>query len=158
MVATGFNHVTIHADDVDESVEFYTEVFGLEPLPTPTFDVPLVWLRCGDRQLHVAERDLDPPPYHHFALEVDDFERVFELARERGIFDHGGETSSEPRLFSLPDGAVQLYLRDPAGNLVEVDWPESETLPDSIREHAVSRAEEVDQDEVAREARLFLDR
>jgi hypothetical protein len=28
----------------------------------------------------------------------------------------------------LPDGAVQMYLRDPAGNLVEVNWPDVTTL------------------------------
>jgi YD repeat-containing protein len=27
-----------------------------------------------------------------------------------------------------PAGWVQLYLRDPAGNLVEVDWPDQATL------------------------------
>ena len=29
-------------------------------------------------------------------------------------------------LRSHPAGWVQLYLRDPAGNLLEVDWPDSE--------------------------------
>jgi hypothetical protein len=28
----------------------------------------------------------------------------------------------------LPDGAVQIYLRDPAGNLVEVNWRNANTL------------------------------
>ena len=31
-------------------------------------------------------------------------------------------------VYGLPDGAVQLYLRDPAGNMVEVNWPDASTL------------------------------
>ncbi len=37
----------------------------------------------------------------------------------------GGRYSS---VRELPDGAVQMYLRDPAGNLVEVNWPDVTTL------------------------------
>ena len=34
-----------------------------------------------------------------------------------------------------PAGWVQLYLRDPAGNLVEIDWPDASTLsPDTLAE------------------------
>ena len=32
----------------------------------------------------------------------------------------------------LPDGAVQMYLRDPAGNLVEINWPDVTTLDRSV--------------------------
>jgi hypothetical protein len=28
----------------------------------------------------------------------------------------------------LPDGCVQMYLRDPSGNLIEIDWPDVATL------------------------------
>jgi catechol 2,3-dioxygenase-like lactoylglutathione lyase family enzyme len=30
MRATGFNHVSIHARNLDESTRFYVEVFGME--------------------------------------------------------------------------------------------------------------------------------
>jgi hypothetical protein len=32
----------------------------------------------------------------------------------------------------LPDGAVQLYVRDPVGNMVEVNWPDVSTLDRSV--------------------------
>ncbi len=35
-------------------------------------------------------------------------------------------------VYELPDGAAQLYLRDPAGNLVEANWPDASTLDRSV--------------------------
>ncbi len=35
-------------------------------------------------------------------------------------------------MVELPDGAVQLYFRDPSGNLVEVDHPDVTTLDRSL--------------------------
>lgn len=35
-------------------------------------------------------------------------------------------------LYELPDGAVQLYLRDPAGNMVEVNYPRAADLDASL--------------------------
>jgi YD repeat-containing protein len=55
---------------------------------------------------------------------VDDFEATYEKAGELGARD--GDRYSTVR--ELPDGAVQMYLRDPAGNLVEVNWPDVTTL------------------------------
>ena len=128
MRAIRFNHVSIHAVDLEESVRFYTELFGMERLPTPIFSHPVEWLRLGDQQLHLFLRETPAPEFHHIALDVDDFEAVYVKAKELGIV--------EPRAWSdvreLPDGSVQMYLRDPAGNLVEIDWPDAATLDRSI--------------------------
>ena len=70
--AVGLNHVSVVAHDLDESVRFYVDVLGLEPLPTPAFGFPVQWLRAGSLQVHVFERPDDPPAYAHFAFEVDD--------------------------------------------------------------------------------------
>jgi lactoylglutathione lyase len=127
--ATRFNHVSIHADDLEASARFYEEVFGMERLPTPRFEVPVLWLRLGDQQLHLFERDTDAPAYHHVALDVDDFEAVYRLAEERGLLD--GDTWEHP-VREHPAGWVQMYIRDPAGNLVEIDWPDASTLDRSV--------------------------
>ena len=47
MRATGLNHVSVHARDLEESVRFYTEVFGMEEIPAPDFPFPVRWLRLG---------------------------------------------------------------------------------------------------------------
>ena len=82
------------------------------------------WLRVGDLQLHLF-LDQDPAPArHHFALDVDDFEAAYRKAEELGVRD-GGHYST---VRELPDGAVRDALRDPAGNLVEINWPDAATL------------------------------
>jgi len=85
--AVGLNHVSVVTRDLDESVRFYVDVLGLEPLPTPDFAFPVQWLRAGSLQVHLFERPDTPPSYAHFALEVDDVVAVYERARELGILD-----------------------------------------------------------------------
>ncbi|WP_320671076.1 VOC family protein [Patulibacter defluvii] len=128
MRATRLNHVSIHADDLDESVRFYSEVLGLEKIPTYTFAFPVQYFRLGDQQLHIFQRPTPAPQFHHIAVDVDDFEQAFERARELRIHDDSAFFSD---VYELPDGAVQMYLRDPAGNLVEVNWPDVATLDHS---------------------------
>ena len=60
------------------------------------------------------------PFAHRFAITVDDFDRVFAMARARGAFD---TEAFGHHIYELPGGEGQLYLRDPAGNLVEVNCP-----------------------------------
>ena len=152
MKATRFNHVSIHADDLEESVRFYTELFGMERLPSPTFAHPVEWLRLGDQQLHLFLRETPAPEFHHIALEVDDFEAVYRAANELGLRDRDGWS---PHARELPDGSVQMYIRDPAGNLVEIDWPDASTLDRSIVTDLRRLADEVPQEPGAESARLF---
>jgi catechol 2,3-dioxygenase-like lactoylglutathione lyase family enzyme len=149
--ATRFNHVSIVADDMKESVRFYTEVFGMERLPSPDFGTPVEWLRLGDQQLHLFQRDTSAPEFHHIALDVDDFEAVYSKVRELGV----GDNTLGPDVRELPDGAVQMYLRDPAGNLVEVDWPDVRTLDRSIVTDVRKLDDEVQQTDEARAATLY---
>lgn len=127
MRATSLNHVSVHADDLEASAAFYREFFGLHELPTPEFEYPVRWLRLGDLQVHLFQRPTPAPEHHHFAVDVDDYAAAYREAKRRGILDGG------PRRF--PDGSVQMYVRDPAGNRVEIDWPDASSLdPDLFGE------------------------
>ena len=125
MPATGFTHVSISARDLDESVRFYRDFFGMEEVPSPDFSGPVRWLRVGGLQLHLFLDEGPAPTRHHFALDVDDFEEVYRKAQGTGAQVASGNYST---VRELPDGAVQMYLKDPAGNLVEVNWPDVNTL------------------------------
>ena len=149
MRTTGFTHVSVHAHDIDESTRFYKEVFGMEEIPAPNFPFPVRWLRVGNLQLHLLYSEEAAPRGHHFGIEVDDFEAVYEKAKELGITDETGYFS---KVYELPDGAVQLYVRDPAGNLVEVNWPDVSTLDGSV----IDDIEKVDPDADGTRVTLYL--
>jgi lactoylglutathione lyase len=126
LTATNLNHVSIGAPDLERSVRFYQDLFGLEELPTPNFGFPVRWLRVGKLQLHLFQRPAgDAPRDQHLALTVDNFEAVYSRAKELGIFDN---KAFGHHLYELPGSNVQMYIRDPGGNLIEVDWPDVHTL------------------------------
>jgi YD repeat-containing protein len=152
MRATRFNHVSVHATDMEESLRFYTELFGMERIPSPTFRHRVEWLRLGEQQLHLFLRETAAPPYHHIGLDVDDFEAFYTKAKELRLLDP--ETWFSP-VYELPDGAVQMYIRDPAGNLVEIDWPDVSTLDRSVVTDIRRLADEVPQDEESLRATLY---
>ncbi len=153
MRATGLNHVSISARELAESVRFYHEVFGMEPVPTPNFGFPVQWMRVGDLQVHLFERPDEPPMYHHTALTVDDFDAIYREARRRGIHD---STTFGHHLYELPGENAQMYLRDPAGNLIEVDYPSIAGLAPDVRADMKRLADGPPQDEENLKATLFL--
>lgn len=155
MRATGFNHVSIHARNLEESVRFYVEVFGMEPIPTYNFAFPVQYLRLGDLQLHLFERDTEPSAFHHIGINVDDFEGAYLRAKELGILER--ESFFED-IYELPDGSVQMYIRDPAGNLVELDWPDVSTLDRSVFGELTKLDDSVPQTGDALRATLYLER
>ncbi|MDQ2896559.1 MAG: VOC family protein [Actinomycetota bacterium] len=155
MRATRLNHVSIHAVDMEESLRFYIEVFGMEHVPSPDFEQRVEWLAFGNQQLHLFMHDTPAPEFHHLSLEVDEFEAVYVIVRELGRLD---DQTFAPTVRELGDGSVQMYLRDPAGNLVEVDWPDVNSLDRSIVTDIRKLSDERPQSARAQQARLFLKR
>ena len=132
--AVGLNHVSVVARDLAESIRFYVDVLGLEPIATPDFGFPVQWLRAGDLQVHLFEQPDEPPAHAHLALEVDDIVAVYERAHSLGILD---ATTFGYAIAELPGGEAQLYVRDPAGNLVELDHPDGAAAQERIPEMIV---------------------
>jgi lactoylglutathione lyase len=152
MRATRFNHVSIHAVDMEESLRFYIDVFGMERLPSPNFAQHVEWLRLGDQQLHLFKQEAAAPQFHHIALDVDDFEAVYVKAKDLGLLD---ERAFGASVRELPGAAVQMYIRDPAGNLVEIDWPDISTLDRSVVTDIRKLADERPQTGEAARATLY---
>jgi catechol 2,3-dioxygenase-like lactoylglutathione lyase family enzyme len=147
------NHVSVNARDLQASVDFYVDLFGAEKLATPNFGIPVQWLALGRTQLHLFERDLQPTSHHHFAVAVDDLEPVYRAAEKRGAFDFD---AFKNHLVELPGDLVQLYVRDPAGNLVEVDMAGKDNLPDDLRAQLKGLWDFDPQTEEQMSARLFV--
>jgi lactoylglutathione lyase len=152
MRATAINHVAISAPDLEASVRFYSEVFGMQRVPAPRFpSQPVAWLRLGDQQLHLFQRE-GAPERHHFGIDVDDFESAYLKIRQLEIRD---DSTFLGGIFELPGGEVQMYLRDPAGNLVEVDCPDVTALNRDVVGDIVALSDLAPQDAESRTARLY---
>jgi catechol 2,3-dioxygenase-like lactoylglutathione lyase family enzyme len=154
MPAIGVNHVSVVAREIEESLRFYEEMFEAKRLPTPNFGYPVLWLGVGRTQLHLFERPEGPPAYHHFGLTVDDFEATYRRAEARDAFDRD---FSGHHFYELPGDCLQLYLRDPAGNLVEVDASGASALPASLRSEMQRLADVCPQSAENLSARLYLE-
>jgi catechol 2,3-dioxygenase-like lactoylglutathione lyase family enzyme len=152
-VSSRINHVSVNALDLEESVEFYVDLLGAEPIPTPNFGIPVQWLALGRTQLHLFERDLQPTSHHHFGVTVDDIEPVYRAAERRDAFDRKAFGN---HLVELPGDVVQLYVRDPAGNLVELDHHGVDRLPPDLRSQVKGLWEFNPQDGENMRGRLFV--
>jgi catechol 2,3-dioxygenase-like lactoylglutathione lyase family enzyme len=150
---TTINHVSVNARDLRESVDFYVELLGAEPIPTPNFGVPVQWLALGRTQLHLFERDSQPSSHHHLGITVDDLEPVYRVAEKHDAFDR---TAFRNHLVHLPGDVVQLYIRDPAGNLVEIDQHGADSLPEDIRAQLKGLWEFNQQSDENMRGRLFV--
>ncbi len=150
---TRINHVSINARDLSESVEFYTDLLGAEPIPTPNFGLPVQWLALGRTQLHLFERDMQPTSHHHLGITVDDLEAVYRVAERRQCFERQAFGN---HLVLLPGDLVQLYIRDPSGNLVELDQAGADRLPDDMRAQLKSLADFHPQSDQNMRGRLFV--
>ena len=114
------NHVALLVADLHRSCEFYLRVLKLPPMPRPAFDFPGAWFRLGTKQeLHLigerAEQIISGSRSNHFALLVDDI-----AAWEK----HLTNVSADFRPMKLrPDGAHQIFVRDPDGHMIELCTP-----------------------------------
>jgi catechol 2,3-dioxygenase-like lactoylglutathione lyase family enzyme len=110
------HHVTIIVDDLEKACDFYENVLGLEPLNTVNLDFPAQFYKVNERQqLHVTEWEDARSFRGHVCFQVDEFMPLFKRVKELGIMD----TGPWGRTRMLPDGSMQMFVRDPAGNLVE---------------------------------------
>jgi len=127
MRVTQLNHVALHVADNDRSVAFYRDVLHLPLIPRPDFNFPGAWFRIGaDQELHLIGRSPEtdtPPRERHFALMVVDIDNAASELREKGI-EFGGP---KPR----PDGAMQIFLRDPDGHVIELCTPPADEEADA---------------------------
>lgn len=154
MPASRINHVSVNAKDLATSVAFYVDLLDAVPLTTPNFGFPVQWLAVGDSQLHLFQRDVEPLSHHHFAVTVEELEPVFRRAEAMGAFDY---TAFGNHLVELPGDVAQTYVRDPAGNLMEIDTPGASRLPEALRREMKHLGDFNPQDDEHLSARLYVD-
>lgn len=119
------DHVTIVVKDLNRSRDFYVGLLGMQEVPRPGFTFAGLWFQAGATLLHLIEEHDESglagtdvarsgnSRCQHFAFEVADARAAADHIRSRGM-----ELVSEPKL--RPDGAVQMFLEDPDGHLIEL--------------------------------------
>ena len=128
MSTSGLSHINFHAERplLDALLDFYCDIVGLSQGHRPPFRDFGYWLYAGDRpvvHLYVAmpseERRTDvATTFDHIAFDCANRPEV-----EDGIRRHG----LEYRTAVVPlTQQVQIFLKDPAGNSVELNFAESQ--------------------------------
>jgi lactoylglutathione lyase len=112
------NHVALLVSDVEKSCEFYASVLRLQRMERPAFDFPGAWFRVGKTQeLHLIGGEKTEPAAprrraNHFALRADDLDAWRQHLQGLGLHLRGP--------VKRPDGAIQLFLSDPDGHVIEL--------------------------------------
>lgn len=111
------NHVTLIVDNLEEACTWYEREFGLEPMPAFPLDFPAQFYALNDeQQLHLTEWEDQPSFRGHVCFQVADFNTVFYRMREQDRID----VTPWGLVRRLPDGAMQMFVRDPSNNLLEI--------------------------------------
>jgi catechol 2,3-dioxygenase-like lactoylglutathione lyase family enzyme len=126
MTVQAMNHFTILTDDVERTIGFYDDMLGLKAGPRPNFTFPGAWLYAGGEPiLHVIggreKSDLRAGVIDHMAFSGKDLAALLAKLEQRGI-----EHTCRRQVGS---GTWQVFLFDPNGAKVEIDFAAEESAP-----------------------------
>ena len=115
--AVKINHVALVVSNLEEACKFYEEELGLEAIPAFLFDYPTAFFKFNEeQQLHLTEWEDTYSFRGHICVQVDDINTMFFRMKKLGAID----IKPWGKVRQLPDGAIQMFVRDPSGNLVEL--------------------------------------
>jgi catechol 2,3-dioxygenase-like lactoylglutathione lyase family enzyme len=126
MPVVEMNHFTVLADDLDRTRAFYVDLLGLREGPRPALGFPGAWLYAAGRPvLHVIAGRALPRERQgvldHMAFTATGLADIVERLRQAAVgYD----------LRRQPESAIwQLFVNDPNGARVELDFAASEAPP-----------------------------
>jgi lactoylglutathione lyase len=118
-------HVNVNVDDLDGAIPFYRDVLGLALDDTPDQGFRSEFFRIdGTQQIHMNEIRDERQFRGHFCLVVPDFMGIFARAKARNAID----IAPWGKVRQLPSGKMQMFVRDPSGNLIEIASSSSEVI------------------------------
>lgn len=118
-------HVNVNVEDLDAAIPFYRDVLGLTLDETPDQGFRSQFFKIGTtQQIHMNEMRDERQFRGHFCLVVPDFMGVFARAKAAGAID----VAPWGKVRQLPNGKMQMFVRDPSGNLIEIANTSSEPI------------------------------
>ncbi|MDD0999358.1 VOC family protein [Pseudomonas sp. TNT2022 ID1044] len=129
-------HFTIVSDQLEATRDFYIGILGLVEGPRPPFPVPGFWLYAEDQPvLHVVGVSQMPEPRRgvldHMAFHARGLRRTWAQLDEQGVRFKVIRAPGAERTW-------QLFMQDPNGVEVELDFDASEVPPANWKERRVS--------------------
>lgn len=135
MQISGIHHINIgcRESDLPAIEKFYCEGLGLKVGPRPNFPTGGLWLYCGAQPVvHVVTRfkpdwpgvDDQRSGYDHTAYAVSGVQAFRDRLQKMGIAYDAQ---------NVPGAGFQMFLRDPVGNKVELNFPNEEAPADVAR-------------------------
>ncbi|WP_047336781.1 VOC family protein [Pseudomonas protegens] len=126
------DHFTIVSDQLQATRDFYVDVLGLVEGPRPPFSVPGFWLYAQDRPvLHVVGVTRMPQPCRgvldHMAFRAQGLQRMWAHLEKHRV---GFKVIRAPGA----ERTWQLFMQDPNGVDVELDFDASEEPPANWKE------------------------
>jgi catechol 2,3-dioxygenase-like lactoylglutathione lyase family enzyme len=123
---SALNHVNVITDDVARTVGFYRDVLGLHEGPRPDFSFPGAWLYCADQPIvHISggrrREELRAGVIDHIAFSASGLRETLARLERAGV-----EASCQRQVGT---GLWQVFVHDPNGARVELDFEASETPP-----------------------------
>ena len=117
------DHVTIVVKNLEATRQFYVDALGMTEVPRPNFPFAGQWFQAGPTLIHTilefegsgkaGSASCNNSRGHPFAFLVDDCHAAAQRIAELRI-----PFISPPK--QRPDGAIQLFINDPDGHLVEL--------------------------------------
>ena len=115
--ALKINHVALVVSNLEEACKFYEEELGLEAIPAFLFDYPTAFFKFNeDQQLHLTEWEDSYSFRGHICVQVDDINTIVFRMKELGIID----IRPWGKVREITKGVIQMFVRDPSGNLIEI--------------------------------------
>jgi len=128
MNVLSFSHYNLRASRelLDTLRAFYVEVVGLEVGHRPPFVTFGYWLYAGDQAvLHLSEASPDETPAVNAPTNFD--HAAFNCIGRREIETRFAHLGVKYDVAYVPQtGQIQLFLRDPAGNGVELNFTDAD--------------------------------
>ena len=114
-------HINIRSRNVDAARDFYAHVLGLAVGPRPPFPSEGYWMYLGDEPVvHLVQRGPGDPPradtgtLDHVAFRGQDLDAMRATLLARGI--------AFREQVAPHDGTVQLFVHDPDGVKIELNF------------------------------------
>ena len=140
MPVADLNHYFVRANDLEQTKNFYVQVLGFEVMPRPDFPFPGYWLGVnGKIQVHMGPHGIPNAELYYLGTPKN------AALDQSGVVDHIAFLATDPQEFRqrltragvafrpryLPASQLyQLFLRDPNGLMIELNFFGIASAPD----------------------------